>query len=37
MHKPESVFENKTHKILLAFEMHTNHVIQAKKFTKLFA
>ena len=31
MHKPESVLENETHKILLDFEIQINHLIQVKR------
>ena len=31
MHKPESVLENKTHKILCDFEIQTDHLIPARK------
>ena len=31
MHKPESVLENKTHKILWDFEIQTDHLITARR------
>ena len=31
MHKPESVLEKETHKILRDFEIQTDHQIQAKR------
>ena len=31
MHKPESVLENETHKILWDFEFQTSHLISARK------
>ena len=31
MHKPESVLENETHKILLDFEIQTDHIIPARR------
>ena len=31
MHKPESILENKTHKILWYFEIQTDHLIQARR------
>ena len=31
MHKPESVVENKTHKILWNFEIQTDHQIPARR------
>ena len=31
MHKPESVLENETHKVLCCFEIQTNHLISTKK------
>ena len=31
MHKPESVFENQTHKILRVFEIQTDHLIPARR------
>ena len=30
-HKPESVLENETHKILWHFEMQTDHLIPARR------
>ena len=31
MHKPETVIENQTHKILLDFEIQMDHLIPARK------
>ena len=31
MHKPEFVLENETHKILLNFEIQTDHLISARR------
>ena len=31
MHKPESVLENETHKILWDFEIQTDHLIPARR------
>ena len=31
MHKPESVIENETHKILWDFEIKTDHLIPARR------
>ena len=31
MHKPESVLENETHKILCDFEIQTDHLIPARR------
>ena len=31
MHKPESVLENETHKILWDFEIKTDHLIPARR------
>ena len=31
MHKPESVLENETHKILKDFEIQMNHLIMARR------
>ena len=31
MHKPESVLENKTHKLLWDFEIQTDHLISARQ------
>ena len=32
MHKPESVLENETHKILGDFDIKTDHLIQVRRF-----
>ena len=31
IHKPESVLENETHKLLLDFDIQTDHLISAKR------
>ena len=31
MHKPESVFENQTQKIIWDFKMQTDHLIRVRK------
>ena len=36
MHKPESVLENETHKILWDFEIKTDHLIPARRPDLIF-
>ena len=36
MHKPESVLENETHKILWDFKIQTDHTIQVKRSDLVF-
>ena len=35
MHKPESILENKTHKILWDFEIQTDHAIPARRLDQV--
>ena len=36
MHKPESILENETYKILWDFEIQTDHLILARKLDHVF-